>query len=85
MSDSERVIDLLTRIEENQRKGLEAQQQHVQIAQAMLDRSNTTIQESIELQRIAVARQAKIGRIVLPLIGLLVALLVYLIIKWRIL
>jgi hypothetical protein len=78
MSDSERVIDLLTRIEENQRKGLEAQQ-------AMLDRSNTTIQESIELQRVAVARQAKIGRIVLPLIGLLVALLVYLIIKWRIL
>ena len=85
MSDSERVIDLLTRIEENQRKGLEAQQQHVQIAQAMLDRSNTTIQESIQLQRVAVARQEKIGRIVLPLIGLLVALLVYLIIKWRIL
>lgn len=85
MSDGDRIVELLTRMEANQRKALEAQQDHLRIAQEQLNRSNTTIQESIELQRIAVARQARITRLVLPLIGVLVILLVYLIIKWRIL
>jgi VIT1/CCC1 family predicted Fe2+/Mn2+ transporter len=84
MADSDRIIELLTRIEENQRKALETQRQHVQIAQAQLDRSNNTIQESIELQRTAVARQAQIAKFVLPLIGALLVLLAYLLIKYRI-
>ena len=84
MSDNDRIIDLLTRIEENQRKALESQQQHLQIAQAQLDRSNRTIQESIDLQRTAVSRQAQITKLVFPLIGVLLALLVYLLIKYRI-
>jgi hypothetical protein len=85
MSDDDRVLALLGRIEENQRKALEAQQQHLQIAQAQLDRSNKTIQESIELQRTAVARQGQVTRIVLPLIAVLLALLAYLLIKYRVL
>ena len=84
MSDHDRIIELLTSIEENQRKGLETQQHHLQIAQALLDRSNTTIEESIELQRTAVARQAQISRLVLPLIAVLFVLLVYLLVKYRI-
>jgi hypothetical protein len=84
MSDDDRIIELLTRVEENQRKALEAQQQHLQIAQAHLDRSNKTIQDSIELQRTAVARQAQIIKYVTPLIGVLLALLVYLLLKYRI-
>ena len=84
MSDNDRIIDLLTRIEENQRKGLETQQHHLQIAQAQLDRSNKTIQESIELQRTAVARQAQLTKLVLPLIAVLFVLLVYLLVKYRI-
>ena len=85
MSENERIIELLTRMEDNQRKALEAHNRHVQIAQAQLDRSNTTIQESIELQRIALTRQARIFRFMLPLAGVLLILLVYLTIKWRIL
>ena len=85
MSTEDRVLELLARIEENQRKGLEAQQQHLQIAQAQLDRSNKTIQESIELQRTAVARQGLVTRIVLPLIAVLLALLAYLLLKYRVL
>jgi len=85
MSDSDRIVEILTRMEENQRRALEAQQEHLRIAHAQLERSNTTIQESIELQRVAVARQARVTRLVLPLIGVLVVLLVYLVIKWRIL
>jgi hypothetical protein len=85
MSNDDRILQLLGRIEENQRKALETQQEHLQIAQAQLDRSNKTIQESIELQRTAVARQGQVTKIVLPLIAVLLALLAYLLIKYRVL
>ncbi len=85
MSENDRIIELLARIEENQRKALDTQRDHLQIAQAQLDRSNKTIQESIALQRTAVSRQVQIIRIAIPLIGVLLALLAYLLVKWRIL
>ena len=84
MTENDGITELLTRIEENQRKALEAQQQHLQIAQAQLDRSNKTIQESIELQRVAVARQAIVTKFVIPVIIVLLALLGYLLVKWRV-
>ena len=84
MSDNDRVIELLARIEENQRKALEAQERHVQIAQAQLDRSNTTIQESLQLQRVSVSRQVQALKFILPLIALLLALLGYLLVKYRV-
>jgi hypothetical protein len=85
MNDNERIIELLARIEENQRKALEAQAQHLQVAQAQLERSNTTIQESIQLQRASVSRQAQILKFLIPPIGILLVLLIYLLFKWRIL
>lgn len=84
MNENDRVIELLERIEANQRKALEAQQQHLQIAQAQLDRSNKTIQESVELQRAAVSRQAQALKLIVPIIVALLALLGYLLVKWRI-
>ena len=84
MSDNDRIIALLTNIEANQRTALEAQQQHLRIAQAQLERSNTTIQESIELQRAAVSRQANLTRFVVPLILVLLVLLGYLLVKWHV-
>lgn len=85
MNDSDRIIELLELIEENQRRGLEAQQQHLQIARDQLERSNKTVQESVELQRAAVSRQAQIIRFVIPLIVILLLLLTYLLVRWRIL
>ncbi len=84
MTDNERLLEALSRIEENQRKALEIQQQNLKIAQAQFDRSNTTIQESVQLQRLAVSRQAQVTRFVIPLICVLLALLAYLLLKWRI-
>jgi len=54
-------------------------------AQAQLERSRQSISESIELQRVAVARQAQVRNIALPLILVLLVLLGYLLIKWRVL
>ena len=85
MSDNDRMIQLLERIEENQRAALATSREHLQIAQAQLDRSNKTIQESIELQRKAVARQAQIAVFVLPVVLVLLGLLGYLMIKWQVL
>jgi hypothetical protein len=85
MNDNEQIVSLLARIEENQRKALEAQEKHLALAQAQLDRSNQTIRESIELQRTAVARQKQALWFVLPIVGVLLLLLVYLLSKYRIL
>ena len=85
MNENEQMTWLLRRIEENQRKALEAQEKHLALAEAQLDRSNQTIQESIELQRTAVARQKQALWVVLPLVGVLVLLLVYLLIRHRVL
>ena len=83
MSSNDQIIAMLARIEENQRKALETQQQHLRIAQAQLDRSNKTIQESVELQRTAISRQGQILKVVMPLIALLLMLLGYVLFKWR--
>jgi len=85
MSDDDRIIPLLERIEENQRKALAAQEKHLALAQAQLERSNTTIQESIGLQRASVARQKQALVVILPLVAILLLLLVYLLFKYRVL
>jgi len=84
MNEDQQIVSLLTRMEENQRKALEAQQKHLALAQAQLDRSNQTIQESIELQRTSVARQKHALLIILPLVGVLLLLLAYLLFRYRI-
>ena len=83
MSDHDPILQALARIEDNQRRALEAQQQHLQIAQAQLERSNKTVQESIELQRVAVSRQGQVMKVVIPLIAVLLGLLGYLMIRYR--
>jgi hypothetical protein len=79
------IIELLERIEQNQLKALQAQEKHLAVAQAQLERSNQSIQESLVLQRVAVARQAQVRNIALPLIVVLMLLLGYLLVKWRVL
>ena len=79
------MIDLLRRIEANQREAIAAQQEHLALARAQFERSERTINESVELQRVAVARQSQIRNLTLPIVGLLVVLLVWLLFRWRML
>ena len=85
MEQHDQIIELLKRIEQNQEKALQAQEKHLALAQAQLERSSRNIDESVELQRVAVARQAQVRNIALPLIVVLLALLGYLLVKWRVL
>ena len=83
--DGREMVELLRRIDSNQRQALAAQQEHLALARAQFERSERTINESVALQRIAVARQTQIRNVALPVVGLLVVLLVWLLFKWRVL
>ena len=82
MSQEGEVRDILIEIRDNQRESLRRQQEHLEIARKQLERSNTQISESIELQKEAVARARSIGRIALPAIIACIGLVVYLIVRY---
>ena len=78
-------MQLLTDIRDTQRESVARQREHVDIARAEAERMRRTAEESVALQRSAVERARNIGRIVLPLILALMGLVVWLIVKYRIL
>ena len=82
MSDPEGIRELLIEIRDNQRVSLQRQEEHLEIARRQMERSNTQVQESIELQRLAVDRVKKVSRIAVPGILLCIALIVYLLVKY---
>ena len=82
MSDRDDIRELLVEIRDNQRLSLQRQEEHLEIARKQIERSSTQVQESIELQRLAVDRVKKVSRIAIPGILLCVALIVYLLVKY---
>jgi hypothetical protein len=84
MTRNEDIDSMLKQIVENQRMALELQREHLDLARAQLERSNQSINESLELQRAAVARQSMLTRLLLPLVGVLLALLMYLLVRWNV-
>jgi hypothetical protein len=85
MGEHDQIVASLKRIEENQLKTLQAQEQQIAFAKAQLERSDKAIAESLTLQRVSVARQTQVRNIALPLILALLVLLGYLLIRWRLL
>jgi hypothetical protein len=84
------LTEQLGRIERNQERALAAQEKAIQaqekqlaLAQAELERSKQRISESVQLQRLAVTRQAQVRNIALPLIVVLLLLIGYLMFKYR--
>lgn len=84
MERHDEIIELLKRIEQNQQQALQAQEKHLALAQSQLDRSNQSIAESIELQKVAVARQGQIRNFAMPILLFLLVLLGYLLFKGRV-
>jgi hypothetical protein len=85
VTPQEEILAALRRIEANQRQALDAQQQHIDLARSQMERSEKRIQESVELQKLSVARQVQVRNFALPAIVVLMGLLVYLLVKWRVL
>lgn len=81
MSDPE-LIDLLQSIHQTQQTALARQEEHLALFQAHLEETRQRIDESVELQRLAVDRQKQITRLALPLIAACVALIGYLVVAY---
>ena len=82
MSCDDEIKTLLVEIRDNQRRSLERQEEHLAIAREQVERANRQVTESIELQKVAIARAKQIARVALPGIALCIALVVYLIVKY---
>jgi t-SNARE complex subunit (syntaxin) len=82
MTDSSEIRDLLIEIRDNQRLSLQRQEEHLAIAREQIERSRNQVQESIELQRQAVARVKRISRIAVPGIVVCLLLIVYLLVRY---
>ena len=85
MSTQDELVSLLQRIEANQQHALELQRTHLELAKAQQEQSRKTIEESITLQRAAVARQSQMAKVLLPVFAILLILLGYLLVRWDIL
>jgi hypothetical protein len=85
MEDRDQIVALLKRIEQNQEKALQVQEQQLGFAKAQLEKSEKTVKESMDLQRVSLARQAQIRNVAFPLIFVLLALICYVVFKWRVL
>jgi hypothetical protein len=85
MSREVEIVQLLTDLRDGQREALARQREQLELARAEAERMRRIADESVALQRAAIERAKGIGRIVLPLIVLLIALVVWLIVKYRIL
>ncbi|MGD8498509.1 MAG: hypothetical protein PVG82_06365 [Chromatiales bacterium] len=78
MNADDEIRQLLIEIRDNQRIGLERQEEQLRIAREQLERARSQVAESIELQRQAVDRFKTVSRIAIPGIVLCVVLIVYL-------
>jgi t-SNARE complex subunit (syntaxin) len=82
MNDKEEITELLKEIRDNQRLSLQRQEEHLQIAKDQMERSRRQVQESIQLQKLAIEKVKRISRIAVPGIVFCIALIIYLLVRY---
>ena len=82
MDSNEEIKQLLTEIRDNQKLALKRQEEHLELTRIQVDRAGSQVKESIALQKEAMDRFKRVGRIVFPLILLCIGLIVYLILRY---
>jgi hypothetical protein len=85
MPGDDQIVELLTEIRDGQREALARQREQLELARGEAERMRRIADESVALQRAGIDRMRRINRIVLPIIVLLIALLVWIIFKYRLL
>lgn len=81
MSDCEEVLAILKRMEQNQLKALQIQSEQLAQSKAQIEKTEARVQESIELQKTAVSRQAKALNLVVPILLLAMLYVAYLLFR----
>ncbi|MGB5706370.1 MAG: hypothetical protein WBM41_06030 [Arenicellales bacterium] len=82
MQKDDEIKQLLTEIRDNQKLALQRQEEHLELARLQVDRAGSQVKESIKLQKEAMDRFKRVGRVVFPLIVLCIALIIYLIVRF---
>ena len=82
MSELDEIRSVLIEMRDDQRLSIEKQDEHIALAQQQLDRARTQVEESLNLQREAMAKQKTIIRIALPGVLACIALIIYLIVRY---
>ena len=82
MSELEDIRQLLVEIRDNQLRSIVKQDEHIALAQQHLERAKTQVEESIGLQREAIAKQRNITRIAVPGILACILAIVYLVVRY---
>lgn len=78
MSDHERIVAALDRIEENQNKALQMQAEQLSMARMQMEKTDAKVKESLELQQLALRRQARALGFLVPAIAVVGAIAIYL-------
>ena len=82
MSHDDEIKELLKEIRDNQKLSLQRQEEHLEIARQQVERASKQVNESIELQKVAIARAKQVARIAIPGILLCIALIIYLVVVY---
>ena len=82
MQDEDEAIAVLRRIEQNQLRALELQAEQLALVKAQMARTESRVQESIALQKVANSRQARALNFVVPVVVLALACLAYLMVRY---
>ena len=82
MDTDKEIKQLLTEIRDNQKLALKRQEEHLELTRIQVDRAGSQVKESIALQKEAMDRFKRVGRVVFPLILLCIGLIIYLIVRY---
>jgi hypothetical protein len=76
------ILDVLRDMREGQREALKVMNEHRALVEEQLKISHKSVEESIGLQRLAVARQRTVTRVALPGILVCMAAIAYLVLRY---
>lgn len=82
MSNVNDIKDLLVEIRDNQRLALEKQSEQLELSRQQVDRARSQVEESIQLQKVAMKRFKTISLVAIPGIILCIVLILYLVVKY---
>jgi hypothetical protein len=78
----QKILDLLREIRDGQREALSAMEEHRSLVKEQIQISRGNVQESVDLQRLALKRQKVVTLVAVPGVIACIAAIAYLVIRY---
>ena len=78
----QQILEVLREIRDGQREALRAMEEYRHLVKAQIEASQSTVQESVTLQRLALKRQRAVTLIAVPGIVACLAAIAYLVVRY---